>query len=198
MATKTVRQLKLEKKLLSSGEVARLLVCTSDLVYSLARTGFLRGDRKVGAPGRMMFRLQDVHDLMINSGMSVDELVARHAQVALLVGAPSAWARQVADHAGESALVFRPCPTLFDAGRECGRGRVAAVVVDLAVGRGDAMALIARVRAEGRPVATAALIDEDEERADDYAKAGYDVVLRRPVAPAVLVEAVARKLGVLS
>lgn len=184
-----------------TGEVARLLgvaprtVC---LWFDAGKLGGYRlppanGDRRHGGPRRVE------RDALVRflraSGMPLLGPLAGEPAAVLLVGLAPQLAGLLAE-ALPAHCRAEPYESLFLAGVAAGRQPPAAAVVDLAVGRGEAVTLARWLAgAGGAPAPLFALAGEDELDAPGLTAAGFTEVWRKPFDPALLAERLRKLLA---
>jgi excisionase family DNA binding protein len=179
----------------TTGQVARMLgVCArsaSDLIDSGALPGYrlpTRGrDRRVTRAALLAFMRE--HAMPVPAGLE------RPGRRVLLVGCGLVLLRRLEALAGD-ALAVTGAATAFCAGRRFAECRPDAVVLDLALGRSECLAMAAAMRAAGGPRLTLlALAYEDEVDTAGLAAAGFTGVLFQPVDPAALAKRLAGGSG---
>ncbi|MDY3557044.1 helix-turn-helix domain-containing protein [Gemmata sp. JC717] len=169
------------KKVFTSGQVAKLCNVAPRTVSKWFDAGRLKGYRMPGSNDRRIPR-ENLMRFLRENGMPTAALEAEESFAVLLVGAEPRVAARLRELLPAPAFKVEAPPSLFHAGALASAVPLGAVVVDLAVGRADGVAIAERLRVAEPPARAylAALTSEDETAPGELLAAGFDALFQKP------------------
>jgi len=171
----------------TTGEVARICKVAPRTVSKWFDSGRLKGYRIPGGQDRRIPRANLIQFLK-DHNFPMDELEAESKTQVLLIAPERLLPTYLRERLPEADYPIRTAADAFAAGIEIATFSPDAVVVDLRVGRAEAVAIAERLHraAEGgpRPLLVALMGDTDDY--DAMKLAGYDEVFQKPFNPDLL------------
>jgi excisionase family DNA binding protein len=191
------RRLPAHERVYTTGQVARLCRVATWTVAKWVDSGRLVGYRIPGSRERRVLRKELVRFLRDN-GLPLGELEAEDARNLLLVGVGGALAARLREVLpAESGYRHELAACGFEAGVLAETFYADAVVIDLAMGRGECLQIAQNLRRYPRyeRIPVIALANEDDPDPGGLTRYGFSQVFQKPFDVALLAEALAGRPG---
>ncbi len=189
----------MEGKVFSTGQIARLCKCAPRTVSKWIDAGRLPGYRIPGSPDRRVTR-DDLLKFLQDQGMPTGELENEGWQKVLVVGAGPFFLAALKELLPEEEYRLTVAVDSFQAGMEAERLLPDVVILDFAIGRGEALTIAENLRRNPHYEHTllVALANEDERNLESLTAWHFGEAFRKPFDPSLLAECVRSRLEPVS
>ena len=180
------------KKVFTTGQVAKICKVAPRTVSKWFDSGRLRGYRIPGSQDRRIPREQLIRFLK-EHGMPLGELEEEEWHKVLLIGTEKLFNDRLKELLPEDEdYKFQLANSGFEAGMLAGNFQPDTIVIDLGLGRSEAIQIVARLRADETHTGTLiiGLASEDEASPESLGQHGFNDVYKKPFDVALLGEKV--------
>lgn len=183
------------KKIFTTGEAAKICGVAPRTVTKWMDAGYLKGYRLPGGQDRRFLRAS-LEKFLRENGMPLDALGREGWHKILLVGCDRALVARLAELLPEGGDVrYDVAESCFEAGMLSESFRPDTAVIDLGLGRSDALAMARSLRLAHHPgMLIIGISGEDEAAPVALAAAGFVDVFKRPFDPALLAKRLKREV----
>jgi excisionase family DNA binding protein len=178
------------KKVFTTGQVAKICKVAPRTVSKWFDSGRLKGYRIPGSQDRRIPREQLIRFLK-EHGMPLGELEEEEWHKVLLIGTEKLFNDRLKELLPEDEdYKFQYANSGFEAGMLAGNFQPDTIVIDLGLGRSEAIQIVARLRADETHTGTliVGLAGEDEAAPEQLAQHGFNDVYKHPFDVALLGE----------
>jgi excisionase family DNA binding protein len=185
------------KKVFTTGQVAKICKVAPRTVSKWFDSGRLKGYRIPGSQDRRIPREQLVRFLK-EHGMPLAELEDETQSKMLLVGLDGTLAATMRERLPESdGFKFETAASGFEAGIQAESLHPDAIIIDLKLGRNEALQICQNLRKKPEYQSTIliALVGAEDLAGDGLAQQGFNEVFRKPFDVALLAERIRRMVA---
>ncbi len=185
------------KKVFTTGQVAKICKVAPRTVSKWFDSGRLKGYRIPGSQDRRIPREQLVRFLK-EHGMPLAELEDETTSKLLLVGLDGTLAAALRERLPDTdGFKFEIAASGFEAGIQAESMKPDAIVIDLKLGRNEAMQICQNLRRKPEYTNTilVALVGAEDLAGDGLAQQGFNEVFRKPFDVALLAERIRRMVA---
>lgn len=178
------------KKVFTTGQVAKICKVAPRTVSKWFDSGRLKGYRIPGSQDRRIPREQLIRFLK-EHGMPLGELEEEEWHKVLLIGTEKLFNDRLKELLPEDEdYKFQLANSGFEAGMLAGNFQPDTIVIDLGLGRSEAIQIVARLRADETHTGTliVGLASEDEASPESLNQHGFNDVYKKPFDIALLGE----------
>ena len=178
------------KKVFTTGQVAKICKVAPRTVSKWFDSGRLRGYRIPGSQDRRIPREQLIRFLK-EHGMPLGELEEEEWHKVLLIGTEKLFNDRLKELLPEDEdFKFQYANSGFEAGMLAGNFQPDTIIIDLGLGRSEAIQIVARLRADETHTGTliVGLASEDEAAPEQLSQHGFNDVFKKPFDVALLGE----------
>ena len=178
------------KKVFTTGQVAKICKVAPRTVSKWFDSGRLKGYRIPGSQDRRIPREQLIRFLK-EHGMPLGELEEEEWHKVLLIGTEKLFNDRVKELLPEDEdYKFQYANSGFEAGMLAGNFQPDTIIIDLGLGRSEAIQIVARLRNDETHTGTliVGLASEDEAAPEQLAQYGFNDVFKKPFDVALLGE----------
>jgi excisionase family DNA binding protein len=177
-----------KKDVLTTGEVARICRVSPRTVAKWIDAGLLKGYRIPGSKDRRIPR-EILIRFLKDHGMPLRELEEEEWHKILLIGTESLFNQRIRELLPESEdYRFEIANSGFEAGILAGSFHPNTIIIDLALGRSEAIQIVSNLRKDYAYASTLiiGLASEDEAVPEQLLQYGFNVVFQKPLDIAVI------------
>lgn len=178
------------KKVFTTGQVAKICKVAPRTVSKWFDSGRLKGYRIPGSQDRRIPREQLIRFLK-EHGMPLGELEEEEWHKVLLIGTEKIFNDRIKELLPEDEdYKFQYANSGFEAGMLAGNFQPDTIIIDLGLGRSEAIQIVARLRADETHTGTliVGLASEDEAAPEQLAQYGFNDIFKKPFDVALLGE----------
>jgi len=178
------------KKVFTTGQVAKICKVAPRTVSKWFDSGRLKGYRIPGSQDRRIPREQLIRFLK-EHGMPLGELEEEEWHKVLLIGTEKLFNDRLKELLPEDEdYKFQLANSGFEAGMLAGNFQPDTIIIDLGLGRSEAIQIVARLRADDTHTGTlvVGLASEDEAAPEQLSQLGFNDVFKKPFDVALLGE----------
>jgi len=178
------------KKVFTTGQVAKICKVAPRTVSKWFDSGRLKGYRIPGSQDRRIPREQLIRFLK-EHGMPLGELEEEEWHKVLLIGTEKLFNDRLKELLPEDEdYKFQFANSGFEAGMLAGNFQPDTIIIDLGLGRSEAIQIVARLRADETHTGTliVGLASEDEAAPEQLAQYGFNDIFKKPFDVALLGE----------
>jgi excisionase family DNA binding protein len=178
------------KKVFTTGQVAKICKVAPRTVSKWFDSGRLKGYRIPGSQDRRIPREQLIRFLK-EHGMPLGELEEEEWHKVLLIGTEKLFNDRLRELLPEDEdFKYQLANSGFEAGMLAGNFQPDTIIIDLGLGRSEAIQIVARLRADETHTATllVGLASEDEAAPEQLAQYGFNDIFKKPFDIALLGE----------
>ena len=178
------------KKVFTTGQVAKICKVAPRTVSKWFDSGRLKGYRIPGSQDRRIPREQLIRFLK-EHGMPLGELEEEEWHKVLLIGTEKLFNDRIKELLPEDEdYKFQYANSGFEAGMLAGNFQPDTIIIDLGLGRSEAIQIVARLRADETHTGTliVGLASEDEAAPEQLAQYGFNDIFKKPFDLALLGE----------
>jgi two-component system, OmpR family, response regulator RpaA len=178
------------KKVFTTGQVAKICKVAPRTVSKWFDSGRLKGYRIPGSQDRRIPREQLIRFLK-EHGMPLGELEEEEWHKVLLIGTEKLFNDRLKELLPEDEdYKFQYANSGFEAGMLAGNFQPDTIIIDLGLGRSEAIQIVARLRADETHTGTliVGLASEDEAAPEQLAQYGFNDAFKKPFDVALLGE----------
>ena len=178
------------KKVFTTGQVAKICKVAPRTVSKWFDSGRLRGYRIPGSQDRRIPR-EHLLRFLKEHGMPLGELEEEEWHKVLLIGTEKLFNDRIKELLPEDEdYKFQFANSGFEAGMLAGNFQPDTIIIDLGLGRSEAIQIVARLRADDTHTGTliVGLASEDEAAPEQLAQHGFNDVFKKPFDVALLGE----------
>ena len=178
------------KKVFTTGQVAKICKVAPRTVSKWFDSGRLKGYRIPGSQDRRIPREQLIRFLK-EHGMPLGELEEEEWHKVLLIGTEKLFNDRIKELLPEDEdYKFQYANSGFEAGMLAGNFQPDTIIIDLGLGRSEAIQIVARLRADETHTGTliVGLASEDEAAPEQLAQYGFNDAFKKPFDVALLGE----------
>jgi excisionase family DNA binding protein len=178
------------KKVFTTGQVAKICKVAPRTVSKWFDSGRLKGYRIPGSQDRRIPREQLIRFLK-EHGMPLGELEEEEWHKVLLIGTEKLFNDRLKELLPEDEdYKFQYANSGFEAGMLAGNFQPDTIIIDLGLGRSEAIQIVARLRADETHTGTliVGLASEDEAAPEQLTQHGFNDVFKKPFDVALLGE----------
>lgn len=178
------------KKVFTTGQVAKICKVAPRTVSKWFDSGRLKGYRIPGSQDRRIPREQLIRFLK-EHGMPLGELEEEEWHKVLLIGTEKLFNDRLKELLPEDEdYKFQYANSGFEAGMLAGNFQPDTIIIDLGLGRSEAIQIVARLRADETHTATliVGLASEDEASPEQLNQHGFNDIFKKPFDVALLGE----------
>jgi two-component system, OmpR family, response regulator RpaA len=178
------------KKVFTTGQVAKICKVAPRTVSKWFDSGRLKGYRIPGSQDRRIPREQLIRFLK-EHGMPLGELEEEEWHKVLLIGTEKLFNDRMKELLPEDEdYKFQYANSGFEAGMLAGNFQPDTIIIDLGLGRSEAIQIVARLRADETHTGTliVGLASEDEAAPEQLAQYGFNDIFKKPFDVALLGE----------
>ena len=184
------------QRIFTTGQIAKMCKVAARTVAKWCDTGKLEMYRIPGSLDRRITH-ESLISFMRDYGMPMSLLGEECHHNILLVGCQTILVSQLVDKSTDPNWKWHQAEDAFDAGVMFITHPMNTIIIDMAIGRGEATSTIQRIHnhPKGRRSLLIALANEDDSAADALSIYGVNVVIRKPVDPDMIISVVHAKVG---
>ena len=185
------------KKVFTTGQVAKICKVAPRTVSKWFDSGRLRGYRIPGSQDRRIPR-DNLIRFLKEHGMPLAELEEETSSKLLLVGLDATLAAALRERLPESeGFKFEIANSGFEAGIQAESMHPDCIVIDVKLGRLEAIQICQNLRRKGEYQSTVliALVGAEDIAGDGLAQHGFNEVFRKPFDVALLAERIRRRVA---
>ena len=178
------------KKVFTTGQVAKICKVAPRTVSKWFDSGRLKGYRIPGSQDRRIPREQLIRFLK-EHGMPLGELEEEEWHKVLLIGTEKLFNDRLREILPEDEdFKFQLANSGFEAGMMAGNFQPDTIIIDLGLGRSEAIQIVARLRADDTHTGTliVGLASEDEASPEQLNQYGFNDIFKKPFDVALLGE----------
>lgn len=178
------------KKVFTTGQVAKICKVAPRTVSKWFDSGRLKGYRIPGSQDRRIPREQLIRFLK-EHGMPLGELEEEEWHKVLLIGTEKLFNDRIKELLPEDEdYKFQYANSGFEAGMLAGNFQPDTIIIDLGLGRSEAIQIVARLRADETHTGTliVGLASEDEAAPEQLSQYGFNDIFKKPFDVALLGE----------
>lgn len=178
------------KKVFTTGQVAKICKVAPRTVSKWFDSGRLKGYRIPGSQDRRIPREQLIRFLK-DHGMPLGELEEEEWHKVLLIGTEKLFNDRLKELLPENDdYKFQLANSGFEAGMMAGNFQPDTIIIDLGLGRSEAIQITARLRADESHTGTliVGLASEDEAAPEQLTQYGFNDIFKKPFDVALLGE----------
>ena len=171
------------KKVFTTGQVAKICKVAPRTVSKWFDSGRLKGYRIPGSQDRRIPR-ENLIRFLKEHGMPLGELEEEEWHKILLIGTESLFNHRIRELLPESEdYRFEIANSGFEAGILAGSFHPDTIIIDLALGRSEAIQIVSNLRKDDAYATTLiiGLASEDEVEPDQLLEYGFNVVFKKPL-----------------
>ncbi len=178
------------KKVFTTGQVAKICKVAPRTVSKWFDSGRLKGYRIPGSQDRRIPREQLIRFLK-EHGMPLGELEEEEWHKVLLIGTEKLFNDRLREILPEDEdYKYQLANSGFEAGMLAGNFQPDTIIIDLGLGRSEAIQIVARLRADDTHTGTliVGLASEDEAAPEQLSQYGFNDIFKKPFDIALLGE----------
>jgi excisionase family DNA binding protein len=178
------------KKVFTTGQVAKICKVAPRTVSKWFDSGRLKGYRIPGSQDRRIPREQLIRFLK-EHGMPLGELEEEEWHKVLLIGTEKLFNDRLREILPEDEdYKYQLANSGFEAGMLAGNFQPDTIIIDLGLGRSEAIQIVARLRADDTHTGTliVGLASEDEAAPEQLSQYGFNDIFKKPFDVALLGE----------
>lgn len=178
------------KKVFTTGQVAKICKVAPRTVSKWFDSGRLKGYRIPGSQDRRIPREQLIRFLK-EHGMPLGELEEEEWHKVLLIGTEKLFNDRLRELLPEDEdYKYQLANSGFEAGMMAGNFQPDTIIIDLGLGRSEAIQIVARLRADDTHTGTliVGLASEDEAAPEQLSQYGFNDIFKKPFDIALLGE----------
>ncbi len=179
------------KKVFTTGQAAKICKVAPRMVAKWFDSGRLRGYRIPGSQDRRIPR-EHLRKFMKEHGLSTAELDAEEMVKILVITTDTALVAQFKERLPETEFKFEIADQILEIGFQLTSFCPEIIVIDLAIGRADALGTVAKVRglSDFGQTPIFGLVPEDEAEPEALTDAGFTELWRRPIEVPALADSI--------
>ena len=176
-----------DKSVLTTGQMAKVVNCSAKSICEICDAGEIKHYRlkaKGKGDGDRRVRREEFVRWLGTKGIPVPDWLMTTRTI-LLVGADALLLNSFQEGLDKKDYVIQGVPSALKAATFVAANATAAIVIDLSIGRLDAVELlkvVREVRKDDKVVAVA-ITSEDDGDSQPLQQAGFDLVMQKPLAP---------------